>query len=133
MNVRDARTGAPIRGLTKEHFSVTEDLREAAILGLESLRPDAADERGMDFVFVFDDTCSMAEEIDGLIQRTLEFANIVQSSGFDYRFALISFGDELRHKVDFTSSASDFKTAVAALRADGGGDEPENALEALRC
>lgn len=132
VNVRDAKTGAPIQGLTKEHFSVTEDLRETAILGVESLTPETADARGVDFVFAFDDTGSMAEEIDGLIQRTLEFANIVQSSGFDYRFALISFGDELRHKVDFTASASDFKAAVAALRADGGGDEPENALEALR-
>lgn len=132
VNVRDAKTGAPIKGLTRENFSVTEDLRDASIIGIESLHPDSADPRGVDFVFVFDDTGSMAEEIDGLIQRTLEFANIVQSSGVDYRFALISFGDELRHKVDFTKSASDFKAAVAALRAQGGGDEPENALEALR-
>ncbi|MCC6075600.1 VWA domain-containing protein [Pseudomonas sp. GCM10022188] len=131
VNVRDVKSGAPIAGLTAANFKVTEDLRDVTITGIESLLPETTDTRGVDFVFVFDDTGSMAEEIDGLIQRTLEFANIVQTSGFDYRFALISFGDELRHKVDFTTSANDFKTAVAALRADGGGDEPENALEAL--
>lgn len=132
VNVRDAKSGTPIGGLSAANFIATEDLRNATVTGIESLHPDAADTRGVDFVFVFDDTGSMADEIDGLIQRTLEFANIVQTSGFDYRFALISFGDELRHKVDFTTSANDFKGAVAALRAEGGGDEPENALEALR-
>ncbi|TXI35930.1 MAG: VWA domain-containing protein [Aquipseudomonas alcaligenes] len=132
VNVRDAKTGAPVTGLSAADFAVYEDLKTADILKLESVAPSAADQRGVDFVFVFDDTGSMSEEIEGLIQRTLEFANIVQGSGFDYRFALVSFGDELNNKVDFTRSAEAFKQSVAALRADGGGDEPENALDALR-
>ncbi|MDD0844410.1 VWA domain-containing protein [Pseudomonas sp. Gutcm_11s] len=132
INVRDAKTGAPVTGLSAADFAVFEDLKSADILNLESVAPSAADQRGVDFVFVFDDTGSMSEEIEGLIQRTLEFANIVQGSGFDYRFALVSFGDELNSKVDFTRSAEEFKKSVAALVANGGGDEPENALDALR-
>ena len=131
VNVRDAKSGAPISDLLPADFVVMEDLKPSDVLSVESVAPTSADTRGVDFVFVFDDTGSMAEEIDGLIQRTLEFANIVQASGFDYRFALVSFGDELNSKVDFTTSADDFKRSVAALSADGGGDEPENALDAL--
>ncbi|WP_371369740.1 VWA domain-containing protein [Pseudomonas sp. QL9] len=132
VNVRDAKTGTPISGLTTADFSVSEDLRASELLRVESLAPDSDDKRGVDFVFVFDDTGSMQDEIDSLIQRTMEFANIVQGSGFDYRFALVSFGDELHKKVDFTHSAEEFKRSVSELRADGGGDEPENALDALR-
>lgn len=134
VNVRDAKSGAPISGLLPADFVVMEDLKPSDVLSVESVAPISADTRGVDFVFVFvfDDTGSMAEEIDGLIQRTLEFANIVQASGFDYRFALVSFGDELNSKVDFTTSADDFKRSVTALSADGGGDEPENALDALQ-
>lgn len=132
VNVRDAKTGSPVAGLSAADFAVFEDLKPVDILNLESVAASAADKRGVDFVFVFDDTGSMSEEIEGLIQRTLEFANIVQGSGFDYRFALVSFGDELNSKIDFTRSAEEFKRSVAALVADGGGDEPENALDALR-
>lgn len=132
VNVRDARTGAPIAGLSAANFGVSEDLKASELLSVESVAPGSTDKRGVDFVFVFDDTGSMSEEIDGLIQRTLEFASIVQASGFDYRFALVSFGDALNSRVDFTRSAEAFKQSVAALQADGGGDEPENALDALR-
>lgn len=131
VNVRDAATSKPVQGLKAEDFVVTEDIKSTPIVGFEQLH-SGADKRGVDFVFAFDDTGSMAEEIEGLIQRTLEFANIVQSSGFDYRFALVSFGDELRTKMDFTASAEEFKEAVSSLKANGGDDEPENALEALR-
>lgn len=132
VNVRDARTGVPIAGLSTANFGVSEDLKASELLSVESVAPGSTDKRGVDFVFVFDDTGSMSEEIDGLIQRTLEFASIVQASGFDYRFALVSFGDALNSRVDFTRSAEAFKQSVAALQADGGGDEPENALDALR-
>ncbi|MGQ7956335.1 VWA domain-containing protein [Pseudomonas sp. SP16.1] len=132
VNVRDARTGVPIAGLSAANFGVSEDLKASELLSVESVAPGSTDKRGVDFVFVFDDTGSMSEEIDGLIQRTLEFASIVQASGFDYRFALVSFGDALNSRVDFTRSAEAFKQSVAALQADGGGDEPENALDALR-
>ena len=87
----------------------------------------------LDLLFTFNIALSIMVLLVAMFtQRTLEFASIVQASGFDYRFALVSFGDALNSRVDFTRSAEAFKQSVAALQADGGGDEPENALDALR-
>ncbi|MFB6101768.1 MAG: vWA domain-containing protein [Haloplanus sp.] len=88
-------------------------------------------DRQADIVFVFDDTGSMFEEIDDLQNNITSFINDVESAGIDARYALISFKDVVETDLDFTTSASDVQSAVNALSASGGGDGPEDNLDAL--
>lgn len=130
VNIRDAK-GKPIYGLAKEKFSLIEDLKEVEIVSFKSIEMSPSATNKVDIVFVFDDTGSMAQEIRGLKERTIEFADIIQSSGFDYNLGLISYKDKIFKPYRVTDNAGKFKSWVSDLRAKGGADEPENALDAI--
>jgi len=129
VNVLD-KAGKPVSGLTKKDFSLIEDLNGVDITSFEALEA-ASGNNHIDVVFVFDDTGSMSEEIEGLKEKTIEFANIIQSSGFDYNLGLISYKDEINKPYRVTDKAETFKSWVSGLSAAGGNDEPENALDAI--
>ena len=84
-----------------------------------------------DIVFVFDDTGSMGEEIDGAQAAITNFVDNVTSSGIDARFALISYKDTVQLDQDFTSTQSEIEGAVNGLSAAGGGDGREDNFDAL--
>ncbi|WP_221798727.1 NADase-type glycan-binding domain-containing protein [Oceanobacter mangrovi] len=129
VNVRD-KDGKPVSGFQMKDFMLSEDLKDVALTGFETTDASLGNNR-IDVVFVFDDTGSMAEEIEGLKNKTIEFANIIQSSGFDYNLGLISYKDVVNKKYRVTDKADVFKSWVSDLNADGGDDEPENALDAI--
>jgi hypothetical protein len=85
-----------------------------------------------DIVFVFDTTGSMGEEIEGLRTNTLAFADTLADSGIDFRLGLVGFGDTVLSTFGMTADANEFRGIVQSLVADGGGDEPENPLDAIR-
>lgn len=86
----------------------------------------------VDFIFVFDTTGSMREEINSMIKKSKDFANTIAKGGYDYRFSLVTFGDKIRNgKYGFTSNVEEFKNWLSKLSASGGGDDPELALDAL--
>ena len=93
-----------------------------------------------DIVFVLDVTSSMQGQINGLKDSVGTFAGDLFKAKVDARFACLAFRDLtygemsqlLKFKGDvFTSDASAFKTEVAKLKANGGGDIPERSFEAL--
>ena len=95
----------------------------------------------IDVLFVLDATGSMQAQIDGVQHGIVDFARQLSQRGLDENVGLVAFRDE---RVDgpadvlqfangpFTADYDDFSRKVGAVRADGGGDEPESSLDALR-
>ncbi|MCG1003747.1 MULTISPECIES: SipW-dependent-type signal peptide-containing protein [Halobacterium] len=84
----------------------------------------------VDIVVVFDDTGSMSGEISTLQSEVTSLTTDIEDAGIDARYALVSFKDLEELDQDFTD-ASTFQTAVNGLSASGGGDTPEDNLDAL--
>lgn len=120
--------GKPAGQLSPASVAVQEDGQQVQIVdfrGEEQGRP-------VDIVVVFDITESMGPFIDGLKEATLDFADRLTKANRDYRLGLISFEDYVvRQDTVFTRSAAEFKNWVGALQAGGGGDIPEDSLDAL--
>ena len=111
--------------LTASDFAINE-------AGCGQTINDVAFESGgaVDIVVVFDDTGSMDDEIDTLQSEVTSLTNDLESAGVDARYALVSFEDSAELDQDFTD-ASTFQTAVNDLLAFGGGEFPEDNLDAI--
>ncbi len=128
--VTDPTTHHSIVGLNETNFVVHEDgVRELPIT-VEML---AAGGRGgsVDVGVIFDVTGSMGSSITGMKNNTIAFAESLAASGLDYRLGLVTYLDEVEETHDFTADANEFKGWVTGLSAHGGGDTPENALDAI--
>jgi VWFA-related protein len=119
-------------GLTKDDFQLLEDGKPVEIkdfAGAEQPRP-------VDIVFVFDTTGSMEEQIEGVKDISIAFANKLREHNRDFRLGLVAFGDEIRtvRNADntLTADAGEFKGWISELWADGGDDDPEISLDALQ-
>ncbi|HEX2865549.1 MAG TPA: VWA domain-containing protein [Ignavibacteriales bacterium] len=84
-----------------------------------------------DIVFVLDVTGSMGNEIDAVKNNIIEFADNLSKEGIDYQLGLVTFLDEVENKYPFTKDVQAFQQNIAAQYAHGGGDGPENSLQAL--
>jgi len=131
VSVTDER-GQPVRGLTKDDFQLFEDSKLVDIkdfAGLGEVRP-------VDITFVFDTTGSMDDEIEGVKNTSIAFANKLRDSNRDFRLGLVAFGDEIREVRNtdgtLTADTEEFKGWISRLRAEGGGDDPEISLDALK-
>ena len=96
--------------------------------------------RPVDIVFVLDVTESMQPYIDAVKQNVISFAQDLASNNRDYRLGLVTFEDyvvskqadcncEYRDKM--TSNVHKFTDWVGSLHSGGGGDIPEDQLDAL--
>lgn len=121
-----------VGGLKREDFQVTEDGVPVDLVDFTG--SDAA--RPVEIVFVFDTTGSMRNQIETLKSRAVTFARQLQDKKRDYALGLVAFGDEIRgifrEDGSLTSDVAEFTRWVSALRAIGGGDDPENALGAIK-
>lgn len=121
----------PIAALRQEEFQLFEDGQPVEVVdfaGVTSARP-------VDIVFVFDTTGSMREEIDGVKRISIAFARKLRDNNRDFGLGLVAFGDEIREVQQpdgqLTADADEFKRWISRLTADGGGDDPEIALDGL--
>jgi hypothetical protein len=77
----------------------------------------------------------MREEIEGVKNTCVAFANKLRANNRDFHLGLITFGDEIRdvRNADgvLTADAEEFKGWIGRQKADGGGDDAEIALDAL--
>lgn len=122
--------GEAIYGLKKPDFTIFEKGDQQEITSFIAIEKKGSDT--LDIVFLFDQTGSMREEIEAVKDNALLFADILKKSKIDYRLALITFSDMIERKFAFTDDIGKFKQDVASIRAGGGGDPEENALEALK-
>lgn len=130
VSVTDER-GLPMAGLTREDFRLIEDGKPVEIkdfAGIDASRP-------VDIVFVFDTTGSMSDEIAGVKNTCVAFADKLRRANRDFRLGLITFGDEIREVYGannmLTDDAEEFKRWIGRQRADGGDDTPEISLDGL--
>jgi Mg-chelatase subunit ChlD len=86
---------------------------------------------GADIIFVLDVTGSMTNQIEAVKNNIIEFADSLKARGIDYRLGMVTFLDIIENVYDFTSDVQVFKNEVALQYAHGGGDAPENSLDAL--
>ena len=121
-------SGKPVGQLAPDNLEVQEDGQKVQITdfrGEDQGRP-------VDIVVAFDITESMQPFIDGMKEATVDFADRLSKAKRDYRLGLVTFEDYVvRDDTVFTRSASEFKSWVGALQASGGGDIPEDSLDAL--
>jgi hypothetical protein len=86
----------------------------------------------LDVLFLIDTTGSMGDEIDRLKDSVRSVAERISAlpANADLRLAMTVYRDRgdlfVTRTFDFTSSVDVFKTALAEVRASGGGDTPED-------
>jgi hypothetical protein len=142
----------PVAPLSRAAEPVSTPESAPAAAGFEALRAQITDpsfmerlqlqqqKRQADILFVFDCTGSMQPQIDGLKETIIEFADSIKADGVRARVGLIEYRDRLIdeeqivHRFEgevFTDDPARFREVVSALKASGGGDEPESAYDAL--
>ncbi len=130
------QAGQPVGNLTKDNVQVLEDGKPARILYFRGVGQG----RPVDIVFVLDVTESMQPYIDAVKQNIINFAHDLAANNRDYRLGLVTFEDYVVSKYPdcnceyrnaMTSDVQKFITWVGGLHAGGGGDIPEDQLDAL--
>jgi Mg-chelatase subunit ChlD len=120
--------GHPVGQLSPANVEVKEDNEKVEVVDFRGEEQG----RAVDIVVVFDITESMQPFIDGLKEATIDFADRLGKANRDYRLGLVTFEDYVtRQDPIFTRSATEFKSWIGSLQSAGGGDIPENSLDAL--
>src|SRR5947209_6599987 len=128
--------GQPVGNLTKDNVEVLEDGKPGKILYFRGLGQG----RPVDIVFVIDVTESMQPYIDAVKQNMINFAQDLAQNHRDYRLGLVTFEDYVvsaypdcncPYSKTMTPDVQKFTEWVGTLHAGGGGDIPEDPLDAL--
>ncbi|MGH7905136.1 MAG: FHA domain-containing protein [Candidatus Binataceae bacterium] len=128
--------GQPAGNLTPNDVKVFEDGKPAKIIDFRGVGQG----RPVDIVFVMDVTESMQPYIDAVKQNMIAFARDLGANNRDYRLGLVTFEDYVVSKYPdcncayrntMTSNVNQFISWVGSLHAGGGGDIPEDQLDAL--
>lgn len=85
----------------------------------------------IDFVFVIDVTGTMQKYIDETRNNIEKFTQAIKQRGVDSRLGLITYSDNVEQVYQPTDNIKTFLAWLSFLKAAGGMDEKENALEAL--
>ena len=129
VEVQRQSTGQYIYDLAEKNVVLNDNASRIADASI--LRDTTGGVAQRDIVFVLDVTGSMSGAINGVKNNIIEFADSLDARGVIYRLGLVTFLDEVENVYDFTPYAAVFKNSVAAQSAHGGGDAPENSLDAL--
>src|SRR5580693_10609065 len=128
--------GNPVGNLRPDNVKVFENGKQAKILDFRGVGQG----RPVDIVFVLDVTESMQPYIDAVKQNIINFANDLRANNRDYRLGLVTFEDYVvskypdcncEYRNTMTSDVQKFTGWVGGLHAGGGGDIPEDQLDAL--
>lgn len=128
--------GQPVGNLRPDNVQVFEDGKPARILDFRG----QGQGRPVDIVFVLDVTESMQPYIDAVKQNVIGFARDLQANNRDYRLGLVTFEDYVvsrepdcncPYRNKMTNNVREFSDWVGSLHAGGGGDIPEDQLDAV--
>jgi len=122
-------TGALLLSLNKKNVLLNEDSKQ--ITDFTMTKDTSGGTQAVDIVFALDVTGSMSSEIEGVKQNIEEFADSLTMQKISFRIGMVTFLDIIENIYPFTSDVQLFKQNVALQYAHGGGDLPENSLEAL--
>jgi len=129
VNVTNAVSGQTLFDLEPENFFVWED--QTRIYDFSVGSDTTSGVGAADVVFVLDVTGSMGGEIDQVKTYLGQFATALAGQNIDFRLGMVTFLDVIENIYDFTSDVALFQTYIDAQYAHGGGDVPENSLDAL--
>ena len=115
--------------LKKGDFSLFEDGKPVNITSFSF--SDNSDQTRLDLAIVFDDTGSMADEIDDMKQKVNDLINMTVSLKTDYHYSLVSFKDKATVLQPWTSDPDIVREATARLNASEGFDASEVDLDAI--
>lgn len=130
------KNGAPVGNLKQSDVKVFEDGSPAKIINFRGLGQG----RPVDIVFVIDITESMQPYIDAVKENVIAFAQDLAANHRDYRLGLVTFEDYVvssfadcgcPYRDKMTSNVHEFIDWIGTLHAGGGGDIPEDQLDAL--
>jgi Mg-chelatase subunit ChlD len=124
-----ASTGQRILNLTGNNLFLYENDNRITDFTLEKYQGEGLSQ--VDFVFVLDVTGSMGNEIDKVKSNLIEFTDSLKTRGVDFRLGMVTFLDNIENVYDFTSDVPLFQDYIDQQYAHGGGDGPENSLDAL--
>ena len=123
------KLGEPLDTLLPEQITIYERGIPFSAIAVEKI--PVANNLPWDFIFLVDITGTMQPLIDGVVENLNEFVRNLKLRGIDYRLGLILFSDIIERVYQPTTDAETFLAWLKDVRAYGGGDEKENALEAL--
>lgn len=122
--------GQPLDTLYSDGLNVLENGIEHEVISVDKL---SINERvPVDFIFVIDQTGSMQSYIDAVRKKVRDLTTFLKTRGIDYTLGLILFSDEVDKVYQPTPDVNDFLGWIGRVKAKGGGDVKENALEALK-
>ncbi|MFC2132049.1 OmpA family protein [Bacteroidota bacterium] len=121
--------GYPLDTLYADNLTVMENGVEKKVLSVEKISVN--DRVPVDFIFAIDKTGSMQKYIDDVRKNITGFTTNLVRRGIDYNIGLILFSDYVEEKFELTDNVLTFLSWLNYVRAKGGFDEKENALEAL--
>src|SRR5215469_13267294 len=130
------QNGNPVGNLRPDNVKVYEDGKLAKIVDFRGVGQG----RPVDIVFILDVTESMQPYIDAVKQNVISFAEDLARNNRDYRLGLVTFEDYVvsgasdcncPYSKKMTSNVQEFTQWVGSLHAGGGGDIPEDQLDAL--
>lgn len=128
-DVKNTESGHYIYNLQKENVFLYEN--NERISSFSFGKDTTGDLDQADIIFVLDVTGSMGNEIDNVKNNIIEFADSLSNKGIDYQLGLVTFLDNIENVYPFTNDVQLFHQQIAAQNAHGGGDGPENSLDAL--
>lgn len=123
------KLGEPLDTLTSDQVSVFENGQKQIVVDVQKI--PAATNVAVDFVFLVDITGSMQPIINSIVSNISNFTQNLLKRGIDYRIGLVLFGDDVERIYDPTVNTFTFLSWLSGVKAKGGGDVKENALEAL--
>lgn len=130
----------------EENFSITPAARRKSANNVSKSDISIADSKikaQVDIVFVIDTTGSMGSYITNVKNNITAFVNEIEAAGISPSFALVDYRDitcdgqystNIKKNNDgdnWFKNAEDFKSAIAKLTVNGGGDGPETAIDGL--
>ncbi len=124
------KEGKPLNELKPKDVRILENGKLRDILSVEKISVNVS-KIPVDFIFIIDQTDSMQKHIDGVLKNIQRFTESLRKRGIDYRLGLILFSDEIEKIYSPTSDVDQFEKWLSEVKAGGGKDEKENALEAL--
>lgn len=128
-NTKNEETGQYIYNIEKENVFLYENSERIMDFSFGKDTTGGLDQT--DIIFVLDVTGSMSNEIADVKNNIVEFANSLSANGTDYQLGLVTFLDVIENIYPFTKDVDLFHQRIADQYAHGGGDGPENSLDAL--
>jgi outer membrane protein OmpA-like peptidoglycan-associated protein/Mg-chelatase subunit ChlD len=121
--------GEPLDTLLPSEVNVMENGKKKKVISVQKI--SIKERVPVDFVFLVDITGSMQKYIDATKNYITTFTTRLKRRGIDYRLGLILFSDIVEKVYPPTDNVLTFLGWLQPIRSYGGGDEKENALEAL--